>query len=152
MLSRMAAQAQLEPPLCDGCNSPITSTSSAARCDAGTPLGAVASTGSINWYNLATGEHQWELEQHSQLPVLVQPHLIMLKLARLPAKHHSNCRYCHVTITPTISSTTHFVATRYLTLEATASGTINWYDVSTGGTVSNGTTFTTQVSTQNILC
>jgi gliding motility-associated-like protein len=131
-------------------NSPaITSTSSAARCDAGTlTLGAVASTGSINWYNVATGGTSIGTGTAFTTPSIGSTTTYYAEASTAACKSITRTAVtATVTITPTISSTTpnSRCDSGTLNLEATATaGTINWYDVSTGGVLlATGTTFTT---------
>lgn len=128
----------------------ITSTTPNSRCDSGTvTLGALASGGSINWYNVASGGTSLGTGTS-----FTTPSIVSTTTYYVDATASSGCTTptrtaitATVNNTPSITSTTPAsrCETGTVTLEAAASaGTINWYNVPTGGTLlANGTSFTT---------
>ncbi len=126
----------------------ITSTTPATRCGAGTAtISAVASAGTVNWYDAATGGN-WLASGSSYSPSVSAT--TTYYVGTTTTAGCSSTRTA-VTITvntvPTITSTTP--ASRCgagtVTLGAAASaGTISWFANATGGTaLGTGTSFTT---------
>lgn len=127
----------------------ITSTTPAIHCDSGTvTLNAVASAGTINWYDLPTGGTLLGTGTSYTTPNLTSTTTYYVDATasgcttptRIPITATINT-------TPSITSTTpaFLCDTGTATLSATAStGTTNWYDSQTGGTLlGTGTSFTT---------
>ena len=126
----------------------ITSTTPATRCGAGTAtISAVASSGTINWYDSLTGG-TWLAAGSSYSPSVSST--TTFYVGTTTAAGCSSTRTA-VTITvntiPTITSTTPAsrCGTGTVTLGATASaGTISWFANATGGiSLATGTSFTT---------
>jgi gliding motility-associated-like protein len=126
----------------------ITSTAPAIHCDSGTvTLGAVASAGTINWYDLPIGGTLLGTGTSFTTPNLTSTTTYYVEAiasgcttpTRIPITATINT-------TPSITSTTpaFLCDSGTATLAATASaGTINWYDLQTGGTLlGTGTSFT----------
>jgi gliding motility-associated-like protein len=135
-------------------NSPsITSTSESSICDSGIViLGATASAGTINWYNVSTGGTSLGTGATYTTPTINTTTTYYVDAST------SNCTSptrttitATVNTTPTITSTTpsSICDSGTATLEATVSGgTINWYDSLIGGTLlDSGSTFTTPIIT-----
>lgn len=128
----------------------ITSTTPASRCDTGTvTLRAVASAGTINWYDAPTGGTLLGTGTS-----FTTTNIATTTTYYVDANTFTSCTSltrtaitATVNNTPTITSTT--AASRCdigtVTLGATASvGTINWYDVPSGGnSLGIGNSFTT---------
>ena len=129
----------------------ITSTNPTPRCDSGTvTLGATASAGTINWYNAPTGGTSLGTGTSFTTPNLTTTTTYYVDATASGCTTPSRTPIiATVNISPTI--TTQTPATRCgsgtVTLGATASaGTINWYNVLTGGTLlGTGNTFTTPI-------
>ena len=127
----------------------ITSTTPNFRCDSGTvTLGAVASNGTINWYDVPTGGTSIGTGNSFTTPTITTTTTYYVDatssgcttLTRIPI-------LATVTISPSIISTTpnSRCDSGTVTLGAVATnGTINWYDVPTGGTsIGTGNSFIT---------
>ncbi len=128
----------------------ITSTTPASRCDAGTvTLMAAASSGTLSWYNVATGGTALGTGTSFTTPVLTATTSFYVESANVDCTSVRVEVIATVNATPTIISTTP--ASRCdegtVTLMATASaGTLSWFNVATGGTsLGTGTSFTTPV-------
>ncbi len=127
----------------------ITSTIPGARCDTGAvTLGAVASTGTINWYDVTTGGTSLGTGTTFTTPILTSTKTYYVDATASGCTTATRTAItASLNTTPTIISTT--AATRCdsgtVTLGAISSGgTINWYNVATGGTaLATGTSFTT---------
>jgi gliding motility-associated-like protein len=131
----------------------ITSTIHGARCDIGVvTLGAVASSGIINWYDVPTGGTSLGTGNSFATPSLAANTSYYVEaIGPLCTNPTRTVIIATINAIPTITSTT--LATRCdtgpVTLGAVASaGTINWYNVATGGTaLGTGTSFTTPIIT-----
>lgn len=127
----------------------ITSTNSTPRCDSGTvTLGATASAGTINWYNVLTGGTSLGTGTSFITPNLTTTTTYYVDATASDCTTPSRTPItATVNVSPTITAPTPVIrcGSGTVTLGATASaGTINWYDVSTGGTsLGTGTAFTT---------
>lgn len=127
----------------------ITSTTPASRCDTGSvTLGARTSTGTINWYDVSTGGSSLGTGNSFTTPSITSTTTYYVDaIASGCTTPTRTAVIATINILPSINSTTP--ASRCdsgtVTLGATASaGTINWYDVSTGGNVlGTGNSFTT---------
>ena len=134
----------------------ITSTTPASRCDAGTvTLQATASSGTLNWYDAPTGGNLVGTGTSFTTPSIsstttyyVEAVLATCTTSRTPVTATIN-------VTPSITSTTpgSRCDSGSVTLFASANaGTLNWYDLPTGGTLlGTGTSFVTpSISTTTI--
>ncbi|MBL7889860.1 MAG: HYR domain-containing protein [Bacteroidia bacterium] len=127
----------------------IVSTTPSSRCDSGVlTLGAVASAGTINWYDAATAGNLLATGTSYTTPVLSSTTTYYLEaVSNGCASSPLVSIVATVNTTPTILSTTP--ASRCdagsLSLAATASaGTISWFDAITGGNlVGTGMTYIT---------
>lgn len=127
----------------------ITSTSPASRCDAGTlALGAVASAGTINWYDAASAGNLVGTGTTFTTPVLSANTTYYVEVTSNGCTSSPRVSVlATVNTTPSVLSTSP--ATRCdagsVSLGATSSaGNINWYDAITAGNlVGTGTTYTT---------
>lgn len=128
----------------------LTSTTPASRCDTGTlSLAATASTGTINWYAVATGGTGISTGGTFTTPSISSTTTYYVE------SYNNGCSTARTSVaatvyaTPIITSTTDGARTGAgtVTLGATAStGSVNWYTTSTGGTpIATGTTFTTPI-------
>ncbi len=127
----------------------VTNTAPASRCDAGTvTLGATASAGNINWYAAATGGSSLFTGTSFLTPGISNTTTYYVD-ADDGTCVTSTRTAINATIAggPSITGTTtgSRCASGTVNLGATASaGTINWYDVPTGGTsIGNGISFVT---------
>lgn len=127
----------------------ITSTTPASRCDSGSvTLGATASAGTINWYDVPTGGTSLGTGNSFLTPSTASTTTYYVDATASGCTTPTRTAIvATINISPTITSTTPASRcnTGTVTLGATASaGTINWYDVATGGTsLGIGNTFTT---------
>ncbi len=130
----------------------VTSTAPASRCDAGTiTLGASASAGTINWYNILTGGTS--LATGTSYSPIVTGTTTYYVDATNSGTGYSCTTVTRTPVIATVNSTPSIVSTipgarcdaGTVTLGATASaGTINWYSALTGGTsLGMGTSYTT---------
>ncbi|MBN8696856.1 MAG: HYR domain-containing protein [Bacteroidetes bacterium] len=127
----------------------IVSTTPSSRCDSGDlTLGAVASAGTINWYDAATAGNLLATGTSYTTPILSSTTTYYLEaVSNGCASSPLVSIVATVNTTPTILSTTP--ASRCdagsLSLGATASaGTISWFDAVTGGNlVGTGVTYIT---------
>ncbi|MBC5837202.1 Ig-like domain-containing protein [Flavobacterium muglaense] len=127
----------------------ITATSPGAICDSGTTtLGAVASAGSINWYDVPSGGTSLATGTSFTTPIISSTTTYFVD-----ATANGCTTAARTAITATVNSAPTITATTpaarcdsgTVTLSAIASaGTINWYeDSTTGTTLFSGNTFTT---------
>ncbi|MFV5691541.1 T9SS type B sorting domain-containing protein [Flavobacterium sp. LT1R49] len=127
----------------------ITSTTPTSRCDTGTvTLGALASAGIINWYDVQTGGTSLGTGTSFTTPNIVSTTIYYVDAVASGCTTATRTAItATVNISPSITSTTPASRcdTGTVTLGATASaGTINWYNVPTAGTLlGTGTSFTT---------
>ncbi len=135
----------------------ITSTTANSRCDTGTvTLGALASAGTINWYDTLTVGTSLGTGTSFTTPNISASTTYYVDATATGCTTATRTAItATVKISPSITSTTPAsrCETGTLTLEAVASaGTINWYDVQTGGSsLGTGTSYTTRsISTTTI--
>lgn len=126
----------------------ITSTTPNSRCDSGTlTLTATANTGTISWYDAATGGNLLATGNSFLTPVISTTTTYYVD---------SGCEFnrkpvvATINVTPEIpitSSPVYICGSASVTLQATSNiGIINWFTTSTGGTsLYNGNNFKTPV-------
>ena len=126
----------------------VTSTTPASRCDVGTvTLQAVASSGTLNWYDAPTLGNLVGTGASFTTPTIAISTTYYVEVA------NGTCTSARTAVTATVNPTPSITATTpgsrcdagIVTLQATAtSGTLNWYDALTAGNlVGTGTTFNT---------
>ena len=126
----------------------VTSTTPASRCGGGSLLlEATASAGTLNWYDAATGGTYLGTTTSFATPTLSASQSYFVEAS------HNGCTSSRIEVVATINTVPSITGTTAssrcasgtVTLGATAgTGTINWYDTPTGGTlVGTGTSFTT---------
>ncbi|MEZ7497528.1 T9SS type B sorting domain-containing protein [Flavobacterium sp. Arc3] len=127
----------------------VTSSTPDSRCGSGTvTLQATASNGVINWYANATGGTSLATANSYTTPILstTTSYYVDATDGNCPSNLRTEV-IATIKSPPTISATTlgSVCNSGTATLAATASaGTINWYNVSTGGSIlATGSTFTT---------
>lgn len=126
----------------------ITSTTPASVCDSGVmTLSATASAGTVTWYNSPSGGTLLGTGTSFTTPNLTSTTNYYVQTATATCTSVRTLVVATVNVTPSITSTTpsQVCDSGTVTLGATANaGTLNWYNVSTGGSVlGSGTTFTT---------
>ena len=126
----------------------VTSTTPASRCDAGiVTLQAVASSGTLNWYDAPTGGNLVGTGTSFTTPSISSTTTYYVEATSGICNSVRTTVTATVNITPSITSTTPGSRCDLgsVTLFASANaGTLNWYDAPTGGTlVGTGTSFTT---------
>lgn len=127
----------------------ITSTTPANRCDSGSvTLGAVASSGTINWYDALTGGTLLATGNSFTTPNLASTTTYYVDAIASECTTPTRTPItATINVSPTITATTpaFLCDSGIATLGATASaGTINWHDAQTGGTLlGTGISFTT---------
>jgi PKD repeat protein len=126
----------------------ITSTTPASRCgDGSVTLQATASIGTINWYNAPTGGTLVATGGSFTTPVLGTTTIYYVEVVNGGCNSARTAVNAIVFAVATITSTTPASRcdTGSLTLSATTNiGTLNWYNVPSGGTLlGTGTSFTT---------
>jgi PKD repeat protein len=126
----------------------ITSTTPASRCDAGTvTLQAVASSGTINWYDAPTLGNLVGTGTSFTTPSISITTIYYVETTSGICNSPRTAVTATVNTTPTITSTTPSSRcdSGTVTLQASASaGILNWYDAPTlGNLVGTGTSFTT---------
>ncbi|MES2240441.1 MAG: T9SS type B sorting domain-containing protein [Bacteroidota bacterium] len=131
----------------------ITSTTPASRCDSGSvTLKAVASAGTINWFNAPSGGGSLATGNSFNTPNLSSTTTYYAEV--------SGCESTRVAIIATINTIPNLnIANTAIPicdsgsviLKATTDvGIINWYDVPSGGNIlTSGTQYTTPIITQN---
>ena len=126
----------------------ITSTTPASRCgDGSVTLQATASIGTINWYNAPTGGTLVATGGSFTTPILGTTTIYYVEVVNGGCNSARTAVNATVFAVATITSTTP--ASRcdagILTLNATSNvGTLNWFNVPSGGTLlATGTSFTT---------
>lgn len=116
----------------------ITSTTPSQVCDSGTvTLGATASSGTLNWYNNATGGSVIGTGNNFTTPSISTTTTFYVEAVNVGCSSVRVPIVATVNVTPTITSTTDATVCGNVgaTLSATASaGTIYWYSVASGGT------------------
>ena len=131
----------------------ITSTTPSSRCDAGTvTLEATASNGTINWYSAPTGGTLLASGNSFTTPSISTTTTYYVEVTDGTCTSTRTAIIATVNNVPTITSTTpaSSCGAASVTLYAsTNQGTINWYNVPTGGTaLATGTSFTTPLLTE----
>lgn len=126
----------------------ITSTTPASRCDAGSVmLQAVASSGTLNWYDAPTAGNLVGTGTSFTTPSINSTTTYYVEATSGVCNSVRTAVTATVNVTPSITSTTpgNRCDTGSVTLFASANaGTLNWYNASIGGTlVGTGTSFTT---------
>lgn len=126
----------------------VTSTTPASRCDAGSvTLQAVASSGTLNWYDAPTAGSIVGTGISFTTPSISSTTIYYVEATSGICNSVRTAVTATVNITPSIMSTTpgSRCDSGSVTLFASANaGTLNWYDAPTGGTlVGTGTSFTT---------
>ncbi|MGK4567114.1 PKD domain-containing protein [Flavobacterium sp. 3HN19-14] len=126
----------------------ILTSTPATRCDTGTlTLSATASAGTLNWFDVATGGTSLGSGNNFVTPSISTTTTYYVQSTSGSCVSPRTAVTATVNLTPTITGTTP--ASRCdagsVTLSATASsGTLNWYNVSSGGTsLGSGNTFIT---------
>jgi hypothetical protein len=126
----------------------ITSTTPGSRCDAGSvTLTAVVNSGTVNWYNLASGGTIQGTGLTFTTPSIAATTTYYVEVT------NGNCTSPRTAVIATVNTTPIITATApssrcdagMVTLGASANaGTLNWYGVATGGTIlATGSSFTT---------
>ena len=129
----------------------ITATFPAQRCDSGSvELSATASAGTINWYAASSGGTALASGNTFTTPILSSSNTYYVDASTNGCVSNSR-----TAITATVNNVPSIIATTpaarcdtgTLTLIAIPSeGSINWFDVNTGGTILfNGNSFTTPI-------
>jgi Ig-like domain CHU_C associated/Secretion system C-terminal sorting domain/PKD domain len=132
----------------------VTATSPASRCDNGSvTLSATTSSGTVVWYNAATGGTVLSTSNSFLTPSISTTTTYYVEAV------NGSCTSVRVPVIATVNSTPTVTATTpssrcgtgTVTLGANSSaGTLNWYNVATGGTLlGSGTSFTTTSITTN---
>jgi len=126
----------------------ITSTTPASRCDAGTvTLQAVASSGTLNWYDAPSGGNLVGTGTSFTTPSLSSTTTYYVEATSGVCNSVRTAVTATINVTPSITSTTsgNRCDSGSVTLFASANaGTLNWYDAPTGGTLlGTGISFTT---------
>ena len=126
----------------------ITSTTPGSRCDAGSvTLTAAVNSGTVNWYNLASGGTIQGTGLIFTTPSIAATTTYYVEVT------NGNCTSPRTAVIATVNTTPIITATApssrcdagTVTLGASANaGTLNWYGVPTGGTIlGSGPSFTT---------
>ena len=125
----------------------ITSTTPASRCDSGTvTLAAVANSGILNWYNVATGGSSLSTGTSFLTPSLSTTTTYYVDASNASCTSVRIAVLATVNTTPTVTATDNSrcdTGTVILSAAAT-SGTLSWYANASGGSaIGTGITFTT---------
>lgn len=125
----------------------VTSTTPATRCDSGTvTLGAVANSGTLNWYAVPTGGTSLGTGTSFTTPSLSGTTTYYVDASNASCTSARTAVTATVNVTPTVTGTDNSrcdSGTVLLSASATA-GTISWYANASGGTsLGTGTSFTT---------
>ncbi|AWI24559.1 Ig-like domain-containing protein [Flavobacterium pallidum] len=126
----------------------ITTTTPASRCDTGTlTLSASASAGTLNWYDVPTGGSVLGSGNNFVTPSVSATTTYYVEAVSGNCTSPRTAVTATVNATPVISAATpgNRCGSGSVTIGAAATaGTINWYNVSTGGSVlGTGTSFVT---------
>ena len=126
----------------------VTSTTPASRCDAGSvTLQAVASSGTLNWYDAPTNGNLVGTGTSFTTPSISATTTYYVETTSGTCNSARTAVTATVNVTPSITSTTpgNRCDAGSVTLFAAANaGTLNWYNAPTGGTlVGTGTSFIT---------
>jgi PKD repeat protein len=125
----------------------ITSTTPATRCDVGTvTLGAIATSGTLNWYSVPTGGSILGTGTSFTTPILSGNQLFYVEASTGTCTSSRTSVLATMNVMPTIAGTAGSRCdTGTVTLSASANiGAITWYANATGGVaIGTGTTFVT---------
>jgi PKD repeat protein len=125
----------------------ITSTTPATRCDVGTVvLGAVAATGTLNWYSAPTGGTSLGTGTSFTTPSLSSSQFFYVDASTASCTSARTAVLATMNLTPTITATASSRCDAgTVTLTASSNvGTLSWYANSSGGAaVGTGASFTT---------
>jgi len=131
----------------------ITSTTPASRCDNGSiTLKAVASAGTVSWYDTPTAGTLLATGDSFTTPSLSSTTTYYAEASGCESTRVAVIATINKTPTISISNTTIPICdSAAVTLNATTDmGTINWYNVPNGGTIlASGTQFTTPIINKN---
>ncbi len=126
----------------------VTSTTPASRCDTGTvTLQASASSGTLNWYDAPTLGNLVGTGTSFTTPSIASTTTYYVEATSGTCNSPRTAVTATVNVTPSITSTTpnsRCDAGSVTLFAATNAGTLQWYDVPSGGTLlGTGTAFTT---------
>lgn len=126
----------------------VTSTTPASRCDAGTlTLQASASSGTLNWYDAPTLGNLVGTGSSFTTPSIGTTTTYYVEATSGTCTSPRTAVTATINVTPSITSTTpnsRCDAGSVTLFAATNAGTLQWYDVPSGGTLlGTGTAFTT---------
>jgi hypothetical protein len=126
----------------------VTSTTPASRCDNGSvTLEATTSSGTLNWYDAPTGGTLVGTGTSFTTPSISTSTNYYVESSNGTCSSTRTAVLATVNATPSITSTTpsQICDSGTVTLNATANvGTLNWYNVATGGSIlGTGSSFTT---------
>lgn len=126
----------------------ITSTTPATRCDSGTvTLSATSNAGSVAWYNVSVGGTPLSTSNNFVIANITSTTTYYVEATSGNCTSPRTAVIATVNTTPTITSTTPGSRCDAGSVTLTAvvnSGTANWYNLASGGTIQGtGLTFTT---------
>lgn len=126
----------------------ITSTTPATRCDSGTvTLSATSNAGSVAWYNVSVGGTPLSTSNNFVIANITSTTTYYVEATSGNCTSPRTAVIATVNTTPTITSTTPGSRCDAGSVTLTAvvnSGTVNWYNLASGGTIQGtGLTFTT---------
>jgi PKD repeat protein len=126
----------------------ITSTTPATRCDSGTvTLSATSNAGSVAWYNVSVGGTPLSTSNNFVIANITSTTTYYVEATSGNCTSPRTAVIATVNTTPTITSTTpgsRCDAGSVTLTVAVNSGTVNWYNLASGGTIQGtGLTFTT---------
>lgn len=132
----------------------INSTTPASRCGTGTVvLNATASAGTIYWFSQPTGGTAIATSGSFTTPSITETTTFYVEVSNGGCTSPRTAVVATVNAVPEVSSVTSAsrCGTGTLTLSATGTATLNWYNQPTGGSiVFTGTTFVTTLSATTI--
>lgn len=126
----------------------ITNTTPATRCDSGTvTLSATSNAGSVAWYNVSVGGTPLSTSNNFVIANITSTTTYYVEATSGNCTSPRTAVIATVNTTPTITSTTpgsRCDAGSVTLTAAVNSGTVNWYNLASGGTIQGtGLTFTT---------
>ena len=125
----------------------VTSTTSATRCDSGTvTLGAVANSGTLNWYANSSGGSVLGTGTSFTTPSLTGTTIYYVDASTASCTSVRTAVAATVNVTPTVTGTPNSRCDAgTVTISASANaGTLSWYANASGGSaLGTGTSFTT---------
>ena len=125
----------------------VTSTTSATRCDSGTvTLGAVANSGTLNWYANSSGGSVLGTGTSFTTPSLIGTTIYYVDASTASCTSVRTAVAATVNVTPTVTGTPNSRCDAgTVTISASANaGTLSWYANASGGSaLGTGTSFTT---------